>query len=63
MITQQDKKNIDKKTHEKEIKDLINENPEIALAQKIMKETRKTVKVPITIDQTNRYKIPSFSQL
>lgn len=52
------KRSINKNNDELFIKDLLNNNPDISLAQKIMEQAKKTEKPSIVFDQNNYYKIP-----
>ena len=55
------KKSIIKNRKEKIIKKLLENNPDILLAKKIMLQAKKTTKSPIILDQSNYYKISLYS--
>jgi hypothetical protein len=55
------KKLIIKNKKEKIIKELLENDPDILLAKKIMLQAKKTTKSPIVLDQSNYYKISLLS--
>ena len=54
------KKLIIKNKKEKLIKKLLENNPDILLAKKIMLQAKQTIKSPIVLDQSNYYKIALY---